>query len=175
MRLPAFFVYRRDAYGHSLGKLPLPRSTSAQQDVGCPRSHRRARSEGARHSSRHLSPPPSALAKPVDGRPAQHTSQRRSATPFHHRRRECPCAREKPAESGQEGVKSRGLSSENAEKITENAELSPDCVAYIVRTSRPDAAIAQARKNGPPSSFRGRGRTDLYRDTAHDGAEARER
>ena len=169
MRLPAFFVYRRDAYGHSLGKLPLPRSTSAQQDVGCPRSHRRARSEGARHSSRHLSPPPSALAKPVDGRPAQHTSQRRSATPFHHRRRECPCAREKPAESGQEGVKSRGLSSENAEKITKNAELSPDCVAYIVRTSRPSATIAQARKNGPLSSFRGRGRTDLYRDTAHDG------
>jgi hypothetical protein len=78
-------------------------------------------------------------------------------------------AREKPAESGQEGVKNRGLSSENAEKITENAELSPDCVAYIVRTNHPDAVIAQARKNGPLSSFRGRGRTDLYRDTAHDG------
>ena len=140
-----------------------------EQDVGSLRLHRHDRSEGARRSGRHLSPPPSALAKPVGGRPAQHTSQRRSATPFRHQRRECPLAREEPNENGREGAKSRELSSENAEKITANAGLSPDCVAYIVRTSRPRATIAQARKNGPLSSSEGKERTGLYRNTAHDG------
>lgn len=79
-------------------------------------------------------------------------------------------SREREAgENGREGAKSRELSSENAEKITANAGLSPDCVAYIVRTSRPRATIAQARKNGPLSSSEGKERTGLYRNAAHDG------
>lgn len=72
-------------------------------------------------------------------------------------------------ENGREGAKSRELSSENAEKITANAGLSPDYVAYIVRTSRPRATIAQARKTGPLSSYEGKERTGLYRNAAHDG------
>ena len=87
-------------YRHSLGKLHPTQHHRREQDVGSPRSHRRDRSEGALHSGRYLSPPPpSSLAKPVDGRPAQHTTQRRLATPFRHQRRECPLAREKPGKT----------------------------------------------------------------------------
>lgn len=164
-----FFVLLRVVTRLSLGERLPTLFHLREQDVGSPRSHRHDRSEGARYAGRHLSPPPSALAKPVGGRPAQHTSQRRSATPFRHQRRECPRAIEEPNENGREGAKSRELSSENAEKITANAGLSPDCVTYIVRTSRPRATIAQARKNGPLSSSEGKERTGLYRNAAHDG------
>jgi len=127
-----FFVLLRVVTRLSLGEWLPTLFHLREQDVGSLRLHRHDRSEGARRSGRHLSPPPSALAKPVGGWPAQHTSQRRSATPFRHQRRECPLAREEPNENGREGAKSRELSSENAEKITANAGLSPDCVAYIV-------------------------------------------
>lgn len=157
---------RHKALARRTAPYPIPPPRAGRRQ---PHSHRHDRSEGARHAGRHLSSPPSALAKPAGCRPAQHTSQRRSATPFRPQRRECPLAREEPNENGREGAKSRENSSENAEKITANAGLSPDCVAYIVHTSRPCATIAQARKNGPLSSSEGKERTGLYRDAAHDG------
>ena len=122
-----------------------------------------------RRSGRHLSPPPSALSanSAIAGLITLLSLDHRQHLPAIGG---MTGSREREAgENRREGAKSRELSSENAEKITANAGLSPDCVAYIVRTSRPRATIAQARKNGPLSSSEGKERTGLYRNAAHDG------
>ena len=156
-----FFCVPARRCGHSLGKLRPTPHHRRKQDVGSPRSHRRDRSEGALHTGRHLSPPSERTRQ--TGRRAARSAHVAAAIGYTFpTSAEGVSARKREAEeNGQEGAKSRELSSENAEKVTANAELSPDCVAYVVRTSRPRATIAQARKNGPLSSFRGRGRTDL--------------
>ena len=165
-----FFVLLRVVTRLSLGERLPTLFHLREQDVGSPRSHRHDRSEGARYTGRHLSPPPSALAKPVGGRPAQHTSQRRSATPFRHQRRECPLAREKPRKTGRKEQKAGSFRRKMRRKSRQTRGiLQTECGIHSCAQADTRATIAQARKNGPLSSFRGRGRTDLYRDTAHDG------
>ena len=93
---------RHKAFARRTAPCPIPPPRAGRRQL---RSHRRDRSEGARHAGRYLSPAPSALAKPVVGRPAQHPSQRRSATSFRHQRRECPLAREKPRKTGRKEQK----------------------------------------------------------------------
>ena len=105
MRLPAFFVYRRDATGTRSTNCILPYTTAASRTSAAPARTAVLAQKKPYNSGCHLSPPPSALAKPVGVRLAQHTSQRRSATPFRHQRRECPLAREKPEKTGRKEQK----------------------------------------------------------------------
>ena len=99
MRLPAFFVYRRDATGTRSANCILPCATAASRTSAAPARTAVIDPKEPYTPAGICPPPPSALAKPVDGRPAQHTSQRRLATPFRHQRRECPLAREKPGKT----------------------------------------------------------------------------
>ena len=170
MRLPAFFVYRRDATGTRSANSILPCATAASRTSAAP----------ARTAVIDLKEPytPAGICHPLRAHSLNRSaagplSTRRSGDRLHLSAISGGSVRSQERSRGKRAGRSKkqgafvGKCGENHGK---RGAFSRRCVAYVGAQADTRATIAQARKNGPPSSFRGRGRTDLYRDTAHDGS-----